>query len=103
MGKFVEVTVFVRWLDAGEEEDLLCWSEHLYKVPNVKTVTTYRGFIPEEELYGLGLLKSCSPYGESYLIVEDKTLKEAMEILFAEEDRVRRSGRAGWRSDPPRF
>lgn len=102
MRKLVEVTVFVRWLDAGEEEDLLQWSEHLYKVPK-QAVTTYRGLMPEEELNGLRLLKACSPYGESYAIVEGKTLKEAKVMLAAEEDRMRRSGRSGWRSDPPRY
>lgn len=102
MRKFVEVTVFVRWINAGEEEDLLQWSEHLYKVPK-QAVTTYRGLIPEEELHGLRILESCSPYGASYVIVEDKSLKEAKLMLAAEEERVRRSGRIGWRSDPPRY
>jgi len=102
MSKFVEVTVFVRWLGATEEEDLLQWSEHLYKVPK-QAVTTYRGLIPEKELFDIRTLEACSPYGASYYIVEDKSLKEAKLMLAAEEDRMRRSGRIGRRSDPPRY
>lgn len=78
--KFKEVTVFIKWSEICEIEDFLRWTDHMYRIPNITTDVVYRGFIPEKELRDIYTLQAVSPYGASYVIIEDKTLKEALEI-----------------------
>ena len=62
-------------IDKNDDEiladDLLNWTEHLFKSVEKDGKFWYRGLIPKKELESLFLLKSVSPYGNGYEIIID--------------------------------
>lgn len=53
------------------EEDLINWTEHLYKSIETKENLIYRGLCPIKEIEHLKLLCAVSPYGSGYEITVD--------------------------------